>query len=226
MTSWSVVAVAETPTRRRQPSFALKRLLWCIVVCVVCIGGCIPTVYGFATTPTPSHKHPHWRKSVTNSVVKVHTARTSTSIMPATTRLTLVQFLNLPGLKALGLIVSDPNMILPAIHVPHLQALDLDELKTQGIECIVFDKDNTLSYCYSDVIHPSVVPVVEKACMLFPNAIAILSNSAGSCDDVGFEMAIKTEKNIGLPVIRHEIKKPGCLKEVYDCYIVCACDLP
>lgn len=134
--------------------------------------------------------------------------------MPASTKFTLKQFLNVPGLKALGLIFTDPVKVVPTIHVPTLQSLDLDRLKAQGIECIVFDKDNTLTYCYAEEIHPSVVPVVEKARRLFPNGIAILSNSAGSCDDVDFNMAKFTEEKLSIPVIRHEEKKPGCLDEV------------
>jgi HAD superfamily phosphatase (TIGR01668 family) len=61
-----------------------------------------------------------------------------------------------------------------------------------------------------------VVDSIVKARELFPNGLAILSNSAGSCDDDDFVMAKKTEESIGIPVIRHEIKKPGCLDEVID----------
>ena len=61
-----------------------------------------------------------------------------------------------------------------------------------------------------------MVESIVKARELFPNGLAILSNSAGSCDDDDFVMAKKTEESIGIPVIRHEIKKPGCLDEVID----------
>lgn len=44
--------------------------------------------------------------------------------------------------------------------------------------------------------------------------IAILSNSAGSADDLGYEMAKQTEAALGLPVIRHATKKPACFHEV------------
>ena len=48
-----------------------------------------------------------------------------------------------------------------------------------------------------------------------PNrAVAILSNSVGSCDDIEYKSAVKTEKMMELPVIRHVKKKPSCLKEV------------
>lgn len=36
----------------------------------------------------------------------------------------------------------------------------------------------------------------------------------GSCDDRGYVSAAKTEKAMDLPVIKHLLKKPSCLKEV------------
>jgi phosphatidylglycerophosphatase GEP4 len=70
------------------------------------------------------------------------------------------------------------------------------------------------SYCYSSELLPLAVPIVHKAKQLFPNSVAILSNSAGSCDDVDYKMAKEAEKSTGLEVIRHKIKKPACLDEV------------
>ena len=72
------------------------------------------------------------------------------------------------------------------------------------------------SYCYHDNLHHSVIESIATALKTFPNGVAILSNSAGSIDDENYAMADKTEKTTGIPVIRHLIKKPGCLKEVID----------
>lgn len=47
-----------------------------------------------------------------------------------------------------------------------------------------------------------------------PEAIAILSNSVGTEDDANFEGAKLTELEMGIPVIRHKLKKPACLDEV------------
>lgn len=63
---------------------------------------------------------------------------------PTSTRFTLMQFLNVPGLKALKLIYTNPTYIVPDIHITSVANLDLDYLKSRGIECLVFDKDNTL----------------------------------------------------------------------------------
>ncbi|RYH17475.1 hypothetical protein EON65_28510 [archaeon] len=71
-----------------------------------------------------------------------------------------------------------------------------------------------LSYCYHDELHPNAVPIVKECRKVFHNNIAILSNSVGSGDDANYSMALQTEKALGIPVIRHKIKKPGCLQEV------------
>ena len=46
--------------------------------------------------------------------------------------------------------------------------------------------------------------------------VAILSNSAGTKDDEGYEDAIKIEHEMGINVIRHDEKKPGGLREVFE----------
>lgn len=131
-------------------------------------------------------------------------------------KLSLQQFINVPGLKALGLIFTNPSYLLPDYHLDNLSQLDFYKLKRDHkVECLVFDKDNTLSYCFVDEPHPSVVPLLETANEVFPKGVAILSNSAGTLDDENNKMAIASEKAIGLPVIRHRVKKPGCLPEVY-----------
>jgi hypothetical protein len=58
----------------------------------------------------------------------------------------LKQSFNLPGIKALLLIFTDPAKLIPNIYIRHIHQLDVKKLKASGIECIVFDKDNTLRY--------------------------------------------------------------------------------
>lgn len=130
-------------------------------------------------------------------------------------KLSLQQFINVPGLKALGLIFTNPSYLLPDFHLENLGQLDMQKLKADHqVECLVFDKDNTLSYCFVDEPHQSVVPIIAEANRVFPKGVAILSNSAGTLDDDNYKMAIASERAIGLPVIRHRVKKPGCLPEV------------
>lgn len=70
--------------------------------------------------------------------------RRLTTMTPTSTKFTLMQFVNLPGLKALSYIYTNPTYVLPDIHIASVAKLDLDYLKSRGVECLVFDKDNTL----------------------------------------------------------------------------------
>lgn len=47
-------------------------------------------------------------------------------------------------------------------------------------------------------------------------ALLIVSNTAGSSDDKDFINAKILEKNTGVPVLRHRVKKPGCKDEIFD----------
>lgn len=71
------------------------------------------------------------------------------------------------------------------------------------------------SITYSNTIHPSVDTFMKNAKYSFtPEAIAILSNSVGTEDDANFDGAKLTELEMGIPAIRHKLKKPACLDEV------------
>jgi len=100
--------------------------------------------------------------------------------------------------------------------VKRLKDLDFSVAKSMGgVTCVIFDKDNTLTKTYSDELHEEVVDQVQEAKRIFgPEAVAILSNSVGSSDDKGYAGAALCESHLGLAVIRHEVKKPGCLTEV------------
>jgi len=63
----------------------------------------------------------------------------------------------------------------------------LPPLSYVGIKGIIFDKDNTLTAPYNDVIHPSVVEGFNTALRVFGNRTIIISNSAGTKDDPGDE---------------------------------------
>lgn len=42
----------------------------------------------------------------------------------------------------------------------------------------------------------------------------IVSNSAGTNDDIGYKQALELEANTGVKVLRHPTKKPGCHDEI------------
>lgn len=80
----------------------------------------------------------------------------------------------------------------------------------------MFDKDNTLTAPYDNTsIHPKAQEGFASALEVFGHdRVAILSNSAGTLDDVDYEDAAAIEQNLGIRVIRHDEKKPGGCFEV------------
>ena len=59
----------------------------------------------------------------------------------------------------------------------------------------------------------------------FPDSIAILSNSAGTPDDTNFQEAIAIEEQLGIPVIKHHLKKPAGLEETLAFFQLEPCEL-
>ena len=135
----------------------------------------------------------------------------------------LRQTINLPGLVHSLKLLHSPQLFLPRLTCP-LNDINLEFLKKEGVKYIVFDKDNTLSVCYGRHIHESIRPKIDEFKAFFPSRIAILSNSVGSCDDVGFRDAINTERSFNIPVIQHIHKKPNCLEEVLVMFSLLAYD--
>ena len=131
-------------------------------------------------------------------------------------KFSLKQSFNIPGVKKAFNAFLDPSLIIPQIRIDHINQLNFVSLKEKGITCVIFDKDQTLSVTYVDQLHPSCLDHINQARQMFPNAVAILSNSVGSCDDDGYRGAMETEKHMNLPVIRHRLKKPSCLPEVLE----------
>ena len=46
--------------------------------------------------------------------------------------------------------------------------------------------------------------------------LLIVSNSAGTCDDIGGQEADLLEKATGVKVLRHKTKKPGCGAQIFE----------
>lgn len=74
---------------------------------------------------------------------------------------------------------------------------------------------NACSHTYTDDLHPTAASLLKSARKTFgESAISVLSNSAGTLDDVGHKQAEAAEQALGIAVIRHKQKKPACLEEV------------
>lgn len=137
-------------------------------------------------------------------------------------KFSLKQAVNMPAIKMFSSVLKEPSLCMPHEELTHLSELNLDRLKDKGIKYLVFDKDNTLCHTYSNELHYSTKAKIAECHREFPSSsIAILSNSVGTPDDVGFAGAVETEAGLGIPVIRHAHKKPGCIQEVQSALYSC-----
>ena len=108
--------------------------------------------------------------------------------------------------------------MVPHVSLENVSQLHYRALKEQcGIRAVIFDKDNTLTAPYGMDIHPDASAGLQAAKDVFGSEnVAIMSNSAGTLDDPGYEDAQKIEEALGIAVIRHDEKKPGGLREVLE----------
>ena len=96
----------------------------------------------------------------------------------------------------------------------HINYRKLHEL---GIRHIIFDKDNTLTAPYARrYFNEEIEGAMLRDCKVVfgRENVAILSNSAGSKDDPGHKEAKVIEETLGLPVIRHKLKKPAVHSDI------------
>lgn len=111
----------------------------------------------------------------------------------------------------------------PALCLPHLAVESFDKLpipvaipgQNIRIKGIVLDKDNCFAKDHDDKVWPAYEKTWKKLQEVYPaEHILIVSNSAGTNDDVGYAQAEKLEKDTGVTVLRHPTKKPGCHAEI------------
>jgi phosphatidylglycerophosphatase GEP4 len=129
----------------------------------------------------------------------------------------MVQWLNVPGLRIFSSVFfKQRHLARPDIFCKTISDIDWRLLKEQhGIRAIVLDKDNTLTAPYVDHIYPSLEQSVENLFAVFPKeSVAILSNSAGTPDDLDNKQADNVLAQLGIPVIKHAEKKPEGFDEV------------
>jgi phosphatidylglycerophosphatase GEP4 len=128
----------------------------------------------------------------------------------------MVQSLNTKALLTLASVARRPALLVPHVSVVNVSAVNYTALQQHaGIEAVVFDKDHTLTAPYVNVVHDMAQSGLERCVAVFGRErVAILSNSAGTLDDVDYLDAQQLEAALGLKVIRHAEKKPGGLSEV------------
>lgn len=106
---------------------------------------------------------------------------------------------------------SDSNTALVfgvSLNLLDVRQIPFRSLKERGFKGVVFDKDNTLTAPYKPEFHAPLVPAIDGARRVFGDQLAVLSNSVGSSDDVGFKEADRLERALQLRVVRHGTKVP------------------
>jgi len=129
----------------------------------------------------------------------------------------MVQAVNTQAIWTLASVLRRPTLLVPHVSAPSISQVNFEAMyDCAGVRAIVFDKDNTLTRPYDNTcIHPDAVDGLQRAMAVFgKDRVAILSNSAGTADDVDHVDAKELEERLGIPVIRHVEKKPGGLSEV------------
>lgn len=130
----------------------------------------------------------------------------------------MVQSLNTKALATLAYVLRHPTVLVPHVSVANVSELNYKAMKERaGVKAVVFDKDNTLTAPYGMAIHKDAAKGLASAKEIFGvQNVAIMSNSAGTKDDPGYEDAKQIEEALGIAVIKHDEKKPGGLKEVLE----------
>jgi phosphatidylglycerophosphatase GEP4 len=103
------------------------------------------------------------------------------------------------------------QLFKPKLVVSDMRDIPYDDLKAKGFAAIAFDKDNTLTAPYCNTIHDPFHEKWEECKNIFGrDNVVIVSNSAGSFDDVGYQQAKEIESACGVKILRHSSgkKKP------------------
>ncbi|KAJ1923428.1 hypothetical protein IWQ60_005896 [Tieghemiomyces parasiticus] len=118
---------------------------------------------------------------------------------------------NWQGIKTVASCLHRPSLLVPHRVVPDIRAIDFAQLKAAGVRAIGFDKDNCLTAPYQTKLHGPFEDAWARCRAAFDDGhIVIVSNSAGTeADDPGYRQAADIERHLGVPVLRHPLKKPG-----------------
>ena len=105
-------------------------------------------------------------------------------------------------------LVMDKSLIIPQLRVKSINDLSPQKMVDSGIKAVLVDKDNTVTKPYQLEIYQPFIERVNQFKDIFKDRFKILSNSAGSSDDIEYRDALRIEESLGIDVIRHRHKKP------------------
>ncbi|GMH18452.1 hypothetical protein Nepgr_020293 [Nepenthes gracilis] len=128
------------------------------------------------------------------------------------------QRFNLEGIICSAkVVVKHRNLAMPQATVPDIRWIDWAELRRRGFRGVVFDKDNTITLPYVLAMWAPLKPSVELCKSVFgDDNVVVFSNSAGLYEfDPDGSKAREMERETGIRVIRHRVKKPaGSAEEI------------
>lgn len=91
------------------------------------------------------------------------------------------QRINVDGLVcALAVVTRDRQLVIPHVSVKDVRHIDWAELKKNGFQGVVFDKDNTITAPYSLALWAPLGSSMEWCKSVFGDNIAVFSNSSGN----------------------------------------------
>ncbi|KAG9043440.1 hypothetical protein FS837_009526 [Tulasnella sp. UAMH 9824] len=138
-----------------------------------------------------------------------------TAIPTSTTIPVWVMAANLSGTLNIFRALVQPRLIVPDLSVKTIRAVDWHALRRAGYVGAVFDKDNCLTRPYDDKLVPELNDAWEECKEVFGrDNVLIVSNSAGTKSDAGLIQAESVSHHLGVPVLAHTTKKPGCIKPI------------
>ncbi|KAG8912175.1 hypothetical protein FRC01_005251 [Tulasnella sp. 417] len=107
------------------------------------------------------------------------------------------------------------SLFLTSLSKVGIRAVDWRALRRAGYVGAVFDKDNCLTRPYDDKLVPELKDAWEECKEVFGrDNVLIVSNSAGTKSDAGLIQAESVSHHLGVPVLAHTTKKPGCIKPI------------
>ncbi|EWC48200.1 hypothetical protein DRE_02304 [Drechslerella stenobrocha 248] len=115
-------------------------------------------------------------------------------------------------------VLLDPSLCLPHMVVPTFAQLPIP-LAFPGhaadIRAVVLDKDNCIAENNALEVYGPYKEKFEALKRAYPgNRLLIVSNSSGTADDKDGKEAAILSQALAIPVLRHNIKKPGCAAEI------------
>ncbi|KAF2138778.1 uncharacterized protein K452DRAFT_276549 [Aplosporella prunicola CBS 121167] len=115
----------------------------------------------------------------------------------------------------------------PALCLPHHSCATFNQLpvplskafaeKGGDIRAVVLDKDNCFAVPHANEVYSEYKDKFAELRKAYPGSkLLIVSNTAGTASDIKYAEADLLERNTGVKVLHHNVKKPGCRAEVLD----------